>query len=85
MLIIIGISNETTNELTLTIYGIFGRKVTIFYRQELASLFEVQEKSKTCRNSKQNFFSSCFIADNGHVKIVWLQVVVFTEYCILHF
>ena len=40
MLIITGISNEKTNE--LTIYGISCRKVTIFYRQELAYFFLVQ-------------------------------------------
>ena len=50
MLIITGISNETRNKLTIGV--ILRRNVTIFYRQELASLFQVQEKSKTCRNSK---------------------------------
>ena len=29
--------------------------------------------------------SSCFIADDNHVKIVWLHVVVFSEHVILHF
>ena len=42
MLIITGITNEKTNE--LTIYGILCRNVTIFYGQELPSLFQVQEK-----------------------------------------
>ena len=41
-LIITEISNETINE--LTIYAILCRNVTIFYRQELGSLFQVQEK-----------------------------------------
>ena len=50
MLIITGISNEKTNE--LTIYEILCQDVTIFYRQELASLFQVQEKLKACRSSK---------------------------------
>ena len=50
MLIITGISNETRNKLTIGV--ILRRNVTIFYRQELASLFQAQEKSKTCRNSK---------------------------------
>ena len=54
MLIITRISNEETNE--LTIYGKLGRNITIFYRQELASLFQVQEKLKACRSSKLNFF-----------------------------
>ena len=50
MLTITEISNETTNE--LTIYTILCRSVTIFYRQELASLFQQQEKLKACRTSK---------------------------------
>ena len=83
MLIITGISNEKTNE--LTIYGIICCNVTIYYRQELASLFQVQEKLKACRGSKLNFSSSCFIADDSHLKIVWLHVVVFSEHDILHF
>ena len=78
LIIITGISNETTNELTT--YAILCRKVTIFYRQELASLFQVQEKLKTCRISKVNISSSCFIKDDSHVKIVWLHVVVFNEH-----
>ena len=36
MLIIIGISNETGNE--LNIYTLLCRNVTMFYRQELASI-----------------------------------------------
>ena len=83
MLIITGISNEKTN--ALTIYGTLCRNVTIFYRQELGSLFQVQEKLKVCRNSKLNFSSSCFIADDSHVKTVWLHVVVFSEHDILDF
>ena len=39
MLIITGISNEKTNE--ITIYWILCQNVTTFYRQELASLFQV--------------------------------------------
>ena len=45
ILIITGKSNEKTNE--LTIYGTLCQNVTIFYRQELASLFRVQEKIKS--------------------------------------
>ena len=48
--IITGISNETRNE--LTIYAILWQNVTILYRQELVFLCQVQEKLKTCRNSK---------------------------------
>ena len=83
MLIITGISNEKTSE--LAIYGILCRNVTKCYRQELSSLFQVQEKLKTCRSSKLNFPSNCFIVDDSHVKTVWLHVVVFSEYAILHF
>ena len=83
MLIITEISNEKTNE--LTIYGILCWNVTIFYRQELVSLFQVQEKLKACRSSKLNFSSSCFIADNSYVKIVWLHTVAFSEHDILNF
>ena len=83
MLIIAGISNEKTNE--LTIYGILCRNVTIFYRQELVTLLQVQKKLKACKSSKTNLWSSCFIADDGHVKIVWLHVEVFSEHDILHF
>ena len=57
MLFIKGISNEKTKE--LTIYGILCQNITIFYRQELTSLFQVQEKLKACRNTKLNFSSSC--------------------------
>ena len=39
----------------------------------------------TCRNSKLNFSSSCFIADDSHVITVWLHVVVSNEHDILHF
>ena len=48
MLIITGIFIEKkTNE--LIICAILRRNVTTFYRQELVSLFQVQEKLKTCR------------------------------------
>ena len=73
---------KKTNE--LTIYGKLCRNAAIFYRQELASLFQVQEILKVCRSSKLNFSSSYFIADNGHVKIVWLHEVVFSEHNIWH-
>ena len=76
------IYNEKTKE--LTIYAIFYQNVTIFYRQELASLFQKQEKLKPFGNSKWKFSSSCFIADDNHLKIVGLHVVVLTEHDILH-
>ena len=83
MLITTRISNEKTKE--LTIYGILCWNVTIFYRQELASLFQLQEKLKVCRSSKLNFSCSCFISDDSHVKIVWLHAVFFSEHEILYF
>ena len=55
----------------------------MFYRQKLAPLFP--EKLKACRNSKLNFSSSCFIAEDSNVKIVWLHVAVSSEHSILHF
>ena len=82
-IIIKRISNESKNE--LTIYAILCRNVPIFYRQELAFLFKVKEKLKTYRNLKWNFSSSCFITHDSHVKVLWLNVIVFTEYYILHF
>ena len=83
MLNITGIANEKRNE--LTIYAILCQNITIFYQKELASSSQVQKKLKACRNSKLNFSSSCFIADNRNVKIVWLYVVVLPKRIILNF
>ena len=83
MLFITGISNEKTNK--LVIYGMLCWNVTIFHQQELASLFQVQEKLKASRNSKLNFSGSCFIANDSHVKIVCLHVEVFDKHDVLHF
>ena len=83
-IIFTGISNDKTDE--LTIYGILCQNITIFYRQELASLFQVQEILKACRSSKLNFSSSCFNADDSLVNIVWIRrVVVFSKHDTLHF
>ena len=49
ILIITGISNETSNQ--LTIYAIFCGNVTIFYQQELASLRQVQENLKAYKKA----------------------------------
>ena len=57
MLIIIEIFNETKNEL----YAILYQNVAIFDWQELVSLFQVQEKLKTCRNSKWSISSRIII------------------------
>ena len=66
-------------------HGISCRNVTVFYRQELASLFQVQQKLEERRSSKLNFSRSYFIANDSHVKIVWLHVAVFSEHEILQF
>ena len=47
---IIVISNDEPNE--FTIYVKLCRNVTKFYQQELASLFQVQEKLRVYKNSK---------------------------------
>ena len=47
--------------------------------------FSSTGKLKTCWSSKLNFSSSCFVADDRHVKIEWLHVVVFSGHDILHF
>ena len=73
VLIITGISNEKTYELTIS--AIFCRNVIIFFWKKLDSLFQVQGKLKVWRNSKWNFPSSCLIVGDSHVKIVWLHVV----------
>ena len=80
MLIITEISNE--NRIQLIIYGKLCQNVTMFYRQELASLFQAQKKLKACRSSKLNFSSNCFIAGNSYVKSVWRHPVVFSEHII---
>ena len=74
---------KKTNE--LTVYGISCRNVTIFYRQELPYLVQVQEKLKAYKNSKSNLPSSCVIADDTHVIVVWLDVVVFNKHDISYF
>ena len=64
--------SEEINELNIN--GILCQNVTIFYRQELASLLKVQGKLKACRNSKWNFSCSCFVTNYSHVEVVWLVV-----------
>ena len=48
-------------------------------------LFHVPEKLEAWMSSKLNFSSNCFIADDSHVKVVWLHVVIYSEHSILHF
>ena len=35
--------------------------------------------------TKLNFSNNCFIANDSHVKVVWLHVVVFGKHGLLHF
>ena len=51
----------------------------------ITSLFQVHEKLKACRNSKLNFSSCCFIANDSLVKTAWLHALVFCEHDILYF
>ena len=76
-------SNETINE--LIIYAILCQNVTIFYRQKLTSLSQVQEKLTFCRQSKQGSLSSHFIVGGSYIKIICLHIAVFNEHDILHF
>ena len=79
ILIITVIYNKTPNELTT--YTILCRKVTILYRQGLASLFQVWEKL----NSKKSFSSSCFIAGDIRVKVTCSHKIVFNGHAIPYF
>ena len=83
VLIITVISNETSNE--LTIFAKLCRNITVLYRQEIASLFQVQEKLRACGNSKWSFSSSCFINVDSQIKIISWHTVVFNENAILRF
>ena len=83
MLITTRISNEKPN--ALIIHGILCRNVTIFYRQQLISLFQVQKKWQGGGGSLKLNFLSFLIADDSHVQIVWVHVGVFYDHDILHF
>ena len=63
------ISNETKNIQNAKLY----RYVTIFYRQEVASLFKVQEKLRACGIQNKIFCDS-------HIKIIWSLAIVFSEH-----
>ena len=70
-IIITVISNEAANELTINAKLYW--KVTIFPRQELAPLFQLQQK-----------VGSCLIAGGSYINIVCLHIVVFNKRDILH-
>ena len=65
MLIITVISNKTSND--LTIYAKLCRNITIFYRQEIAFLFQLEEKLRVCGNSK---WSCCRVAVSLRVTVI---------------
>ena len=48
-------------------------ETSIFYRQVIASLFQVQEKLKAYGNSIC-FSSSCFIAGDVYIKMIFSQI-----------
>ena len=72
ILIITRTFNGKTKE--WTIYTKSCRNVTIFYRQELASSFQVQGKLRV----------NCFIANDCHIKIKCSYVVFFIVEAILY-
>ena len=76
MLIITRISNAKTHE--LTIYWKLCWNVTIFYRQDLASLFQVQEKLKACSSSKFNHLAQWNLFDVVNSVILKFPAVVFS-------
>ena len=61
------------------------KRHSILPTRTIVSLLHVQEKLKERRSSKLKFSSSCFIADDSHVKTVWLHAAVFSENDTLHF
>lgn len=77
------ISNEKLNQ--LVIYLKSCRNVTMFDQKELASLYQLQEKLRACRNSKQLFYSSHFIANDIHIKITCPFAVLFNAETIFYF
>ena len=84
ILIITGISNEKTNLLINHIRNIMLKRHNIL-PTKTKFFIQVQQKLKVCRSLKLNFASSYFIADDSHIKIVWLHIVVSSKYDILHF
>ena len=78
MLIIAGISNQKTNE--LTIYEKLCRSLL-----PTRTSFFISRELKACRSSKLTFLTSCFIADDSHGKNALLHAVVFSKLDFLHF
>ena len=42
-------------------------------------------KIENVQEFKMKLFESLFIADDSHINIVWLHIIVFSEHDILHF
>ena len=83
MLIITETSNEK-NKWIKHIWNIMLKRHNILPTRT-SFFIQLQEKLKAWRSSKLNFLSSCFIANDSYIKIVWLNIVVFSKHDILHF
>ena len=83
ILIITAISNDKTDE--LSIYAKSCRNVAIFCRQELASLFQLQEKLIAWGNSRLSFSSKYFTDDDSHIKSISSCTVVLKVLTVLYF
>ena len=55
------------------------------YRQERASLFQVQEKLRVSGNSKWSFLRRIFIAGDSHRKIIPSNTLVFNKITVFYF
>ena len=74
----------TINDFFSSDISLWNQYKYIVFNIFLCRIFQMQEKVKACRYSKCIFLSSCFVADNSHVKIVW-HAVIFTEHDTLQF
>ena len=77
------ISNKKPIE--LTIYVKLCRSVTIFNRQELAFVFQIQEKLRAVEFKIKVFSSNYFIANDSHMKIIYSYTVVFNVQVVFYF
>ena len=55
------------------------------YRTRTSSFISSTGKIEIVQDFKMELSSSCFIANDSHVKITWVHAVVFQEHDILHF
>ena len=75
MLIITGISNEATNKIIIHT-NIMSKRHNILPNWFL--YFKCRKNWKRA-GIQSKTLSSCFIADDSHVKTIWLHVLVFTK------